>query len=46
MGRAAWVAQEAYLFPMVQALVIVLEHGRALLLAGIVFVARVHDVAR
>jgi hypothetical protein len=35
----------AHLFPVVQALVVVLEHGAALLLAGVVFSRRVDDVA-
>jgi hypothetical protein len=35
----------AHLFPVVQALVVVLEHGAALLLARIVFSRGVDDIA-
>jgi hypothetical protein len=35
----------AHLLPVVQALVVVLEHGAALLLAGVVFGGGVDDVA-
>jgi len=35
----------AHLFPVVQTLVVVLEHGAALLLAGVVFSRGVDDVA-
>jgi hypothetical protein len=35
----------AHLFPVVQALVVVLEHGAALLLAGVVLSGSVDDVA-
>jgi hypothetical protein len=39
------VGSYAHLLPVVQALVVVLEHGAALLLAGVVFGGGVDDVA-
>ena len=44
-GELFFADSYAHLLPVVQALVVVLEHGAALLLAGVVFSRGVDDVA-